>query len=135
MDAATNSSPTAVLLVDDNPAIIQWQSDFLTGCGLQPVCATSAEEALELCRSGRFQFRCIVSDMSMPGKNGHWLAQQCLAEFPRIPMILSTGYIDVVRPQQNIHSVLIKPYGPSLLLKSIRDAIAFGMTVIPLDGT
>ena len=134
MVPSKNSTMTAVLLVDDNPSIVQWQAEFLKDCGLQAVCASSAEEALAICRSGVFEIRCIVSDMSMAGKNGHWLAEQCLSQFPMIPMILSTGYADVARPQPNIHSVLIKPYGPSLLLKAIRDAVAFGMTAVPPEG-
>jgi DNA-binding NtrC family response regulator len=121
---ANSTTSPSVLLVDDDRSIVDWQMEFLKGCGLHSILATSADDAMAICRSGKHQLHCIVTDMSMPGKSGEWLAKQCLAEFPAIPIVLSTGYHDIVLALPNVHSVLIKPFGPSLLLKAIRDALS-----------
>ncbi len=112
-----------ILLVDDDRSIVEWQVDFLKISGFDAVGATTAEEAFVLFSEHGELIRCVVSDVTLPGKNGVWLAQTFAELAPEIPVVLCTGYDNILPPSPNVPTVLIKPFGPMLLLKAIRDAI------------
>ncbi len=57
-----------VLLVDDDPSLLETLGDFLTFEGYEVLCATSGEEALVKMRP--FQPDLIILDMGMPGMGG-----------------------------------------------------------------
>jgi CheY-like chemotaxis protein len=57
-----------LLLVDDDPSLLETLGDFLTFEGYEVVCATSGEDALIKMRP--FQPDLIILDMGMPGMGG-----------------------------------------------------------------
>ncbi|MEI7899902.1 MAG: response regulator [bacterium] len=57
-----------VLLVDDDPSLLETLGDFLTFEGYEVLCATSGEDALVKMRP--FQPDLIILDMGMPGMGG-----------------------------------------------------------------
>lgn len=57
-----------LLLVDDDPSLLETTSDFLVFEGYDVLCATSGEDALVKIRD--FQPDLIILDMSMPGMGG-----------------------------------------------------------------
>lgn len=116
-----------ILLVDDDRSIVEWQVEFLKTSGFDAVGTTTAEEALSLFSEHGELIRCVVADVTLPGKNGVWLAQTLAESAPELPVILCTGYDHILPPSPNVPTVLIKPFGPILLLKTIRDAIALGV--------
>jgi DNA-binding NtrC family response regulator len=65
----------------------------------------------------------------MPGgMNGIALAQEISNHYPRIPVVLTSGYNDVVQTAQNRFAILRKPFQLSALDKSIREALERGAT-------
>ncbi|MBV5332248.1 response regulator, partial [bacterium] len=57
-----------LLLVDDDPSLLETLGDFLTFEGYEVLCAASGEEALVKMRP--FQPDLIILDMGMPGMGG-----------------------------------------------------------------
>jgi DNA-binding NtrC family response regulator len=65
----------------------------------------------------------------MPGgMNGIVLAQEIGNHYPDIPVVLTSGYSDVVQTAQSRFSILRKPFQLSALEKSIREALERGAT-------
>jgi len=80
-----------VLLVDDEPALLELGSTYLSCADrdLRIKTAASARDALEKIRVGHFDV--IVSDYEMPGMNGIGLLKELKSEGCTIPFILFTG--------------------------------------------
>jgi len=85
------------------------------------VLARNATEALaELTRdAGRFQV--VFSDVVMPGVNGLELARRIRATYPDLPVILTSGYSELLASDPNHGFTLLrKPYS----LKQLASALA-----------
>jgi DNA-binding NtrC family response regulator len=54
------------------------------------------------------------------------LAQEIGNHYPHIPVVLTSGYSDVVQTAQSRFSILRKPFQLSALEKSIREALERG---------
>ncbi|MDO6459132.1 response regulator transcription factor [Granulosicoccaceae sp. 1_MG-2023] len=57
-----------VLLIEDDPGVMETLVDYLELSGLQPDCAYNGKQALERLREERFDV--IVADIMMPGPDG-----------------------------------------------------------------
>jgi PAS domain S-box-containing protein len=84
-----------VLLVDDQPAILELIEEILAPCGAIVRQCHSAAQALQALRVWRPDV--IVSDIAMPGEDGYWLMQQVRALAPEqggtIPAVALTAYV------------------------------------------
>ena len=81
-----------VLIVDDDPAIAEVLSAFLTSKGYTVATCLSGEEGLGLL--GETPFDLIVSDLEMPGVNGLEFLRQARARCPHVAFICVTAYED-----------------------------------------
>jgi FixJ family two-component response regulator len=82
--------PDAVLVVDDEPVVLEVASEALTMRGLEVTMATTAEEALELL--GKKDFGCLLTDKNLPKMNGIELMREARRLQPHCACILMTGY-------------------------------------------
>jgi len=83
-----------ILLVDDDPLLIDVCSQMLEHLGYRVMTADSGEEALELFRAHTGLFDLVISDMNMPGMNGAQLTRELLAIRPGLPVLLCSGYCE-----------------------------------------
>ncbi len=114
-----------VLLVEDNVDVADACTAYLTRLGYRVKMATSARAALDLLQRGE-KVDLVLSDILMPGgMNGVELARSIRSKYPRLPILLTTGYSasaqDAVR--QNF-IVVQKPYELETLKKSLEEALA-----------
>jgi len=110
------------LVVDDEPVIRHLIMAVLRRDGFEAIEAENGVQALELLRKlcGAVEF--LVSDIKMPIMDGIALACAVRAEFPAVPIILVSGYADVVRakhPELNFEFVQ-KPFLPATLLGVVK---------------
>ena len=82
----------AVMLVDDEEALVRLGEEMIARLGYEPVGFTSAAEALKAFRIDPQRFAAVLSDETMPGMTGSQLAEQIIALRPDIPIILMSGY-------------------------------------------
>ena len=102
---------TSVLIVDDEPAVRDLMSRWVTALGLRPQTASNADEALASMRVRHYDL--AVIDVMMPGRDGLWLAAQLRREHPQTAVIVATAYTDLVNAeveQAPIADFLIKPF-------------------------
>ena len=105
---ATSGSGT-ILLVEDNPEVATASTGLLEQLGYAVRWVSNAEEALaEIDGQG---IDLVFSDIVMPGKmDGLALAQTIRLKYPRLPILLATGYSDTLRRTSLGFQILKKPY-------------------------
>ena len=82
--------PSSVLVVDDEPIVLQLFSRVLKEKGLRARTASSAEEALQLLEQGGFA--CVLADKNMPGMDGIEMLRRVREAQPHCAFIVMTGY-------------------------------------------
>jgi len=107
--AAASSGSGIILLVEDNPDVATATAGLLEQLGYAVRWVSNAEEALvELDGEG---IDLVFSDIVMPGKmDGLALAQAIREKYPRLPILLATGYSDTLRRTSLGFQILRKPY-------------------------
>ena len=73
----------------------------------------------------------VVSDIKMPKLDGIQLANLVRAEFPKIPIILVSGYVDVALENQPWVEFIPKPFLLSALLNIVRKMVAMAKAATP----
>ncbi|MDX1392842.1 MAG: sigma-54 dependent transcriptional regulator [Gemmatimonadota bacterium] len=100
-----------LLIVDDDPAILESLADALDGGSATVRTARSAEEAIELLAP--FEPEVILSDLKMPGMDGLGLLELVRERLPGVDVVLMTAYEDmptVVRAMRGgAADFLVKP--------------------------
>jgi PAS domain S-box-containing protein len=81
-----------VLVVDDQPDVLEVTAELFRSLGFDVLCANSGEEALQTLGRAK-QVSLLFSDVVMPGMNGPELARQATALAPGLKVILASGYI------------------------------------------
>jgi CheY-like chemotaxis protein len=108
-----------VLVVEDEPAVLDVVSYILEEDGFSVLRAARASEALTML--GR-SVDLLLTDVVMPGPmNGFELAREARSLRPGLPIICMTGYIDVDhRPHQAFYDhLLAKPFKPRHVLAAV----------------
>jgi DNA-binding NtrC family response regulator len=103
-------SPNRILVVDDDPAILELFRDSLMDLSFEVITATSALQALELDFS---KIDCIVTDVMMPLMNGVEFISTLNARGDNKIIFFITGYKDFPREELNkLHprAIIFKPF-------------------------
>ncbi|UVJ45433.1 sigma-54 dependent transcriptional regulator [Pseudomonas sp. LS1212] len=107
-----------VLLVEDDRALREALGDTLLLGGHAYRAVGCAEQALEVV--GTEAFSLVISDVNMPGMDGHQLLAQLRARQPQLPVLLMTAHGAVERAvdamRQGAADYLVKPFEPKALL-------------------
>ncbi|WP_153787321.1 sigma-54 dependent transcriptional regulator [Pseudomonas sp. EMN2] len=110
-----------VLLVEDDRTLRQALADTLEIGGFAHHAVGSAEEALHAV--AREPFSLVVSDVNMPGMDGHQLLAQLGRNHPQLPVLLMTAHAAVERAvdamRQGAVDYLVKPFEPKALLSLV----------------
>lgn len=110
-----------VLLVEDDPALREALADTLQLAGHRFVALANAEQALRALAKESFDL--LISDVNMPGMDGHQLLAQLKVERPDLPVLLMTAYATVERAVMAMRlgavDYLVKPFEPKTLLELI----------------
>ena len=102
-------TPATILLVDDDALIASSTLALLEDLGHKVVEASSGSEALELLDGG-LQPDLIITDHAMPGMTGIELAVRVRSRKPELPILLATGYAELVGAQPIELPRLAKPF-------------------------
>jgi PAS domain S-box-containing protein len=81
-----------ILLVDDEPLILQYCHEMIKSLGFTVLSAQGAEEALSIYKKQGRTIDVAILDMVMPKTSGLQLLEQLKAINPEIKAIISTGY-------------------------------------------
>ena len=127
VEHADTTTPTParrlrVLVVEDEPLVLDTVVECLTADGHTVVSAASGRQALEKFTADDFDV--VLTDWAMPGMNGDQLAGAIKRLSPASPVIVLSGFGDTLQPSAgtpaNVDAVLSKP----VTLDALRAALA-----------
>lgn len=100
-----------VLVVDDEPDVADMAEVLLGAHGLEALVAYSGADALALL-AAHPDIDAVVSDVMMPGMTGLQLAEQIDQQYPKVKIVLASGYMapDMTAGQPLKRLFLAKPY-------------------------
>lgn len=81
-----------ILVVEDEPAVLEVARTMLTARGYKVIGAASPEQALEAAAMHDEEICLLITDVVMPGMNGKELAQKLLGLYPSLKCIYMSGY-------------------------------------------
>ena len=114
-----------VLCVDDEPVILSLMSRLLEGLDLSATTASGPDRALDLFDHGRFDL--VVTDIRMPGMDGHAFLAEIRARDPQVPVIVATGHASLdnaIRAlRDGASGMLIKPFTADEFGKEVTAAL------------
>lgn len=120
--------PLKILFVDDQPIICELVSELLRSDGHAVDTANSGGLALEKCQWVNYDL--VITDLAMPGMNGGQLAGVLRQLNPGKPIIMLTGFADLLSEpggsNPNIDVVLAKPASLEELRRAIFEAFTRG---------
>lgn len=116
-----------ILFVDDEPPIATMGKRMLERLGYSVESMTSSVEALSVFRTKPDEFDLVITDMTMPKMRGDQLAAELIRIRKDIPIIICTGYSNVLTEAKTknpgICLVVAKPLITHEIAKMIRDVL------------
>jgi PAS domain S-box-containing protein len=125
-DKATGSSTLSgsILLVEDNPQVADVTAQMLTTMGFRVEVVDRARKALQRLDSETGGIDLLLTDVVMPdAMNGVDLAAQVRDRFPKLPILLTSGYNDAVTPASGAFPLLRKPVPYDELYRAVCTAL------------
>lgn len=117
-----------ILLVDDESAILAFAQSMIEQMGYSVRTHSSSIQALEAFSQAPHAFDLVITDQTMPLLTGVDLAAKMLAIRSDIPVILITGFSEIVSAEQareqGISVYLEKPFTRNSLAKAISRALS-----------
>ncbi len=102
-----------ILYIDDEQMIAAMAEEILSYLGFSISSITDSRAALDIFSANPRQFDIVITDQTMPGLTGLELSQKLLSIRPDLPIILCTGYSEIVSAEMaktmGIAEYLIKP--------------------------
>jgi putative two-component system response regulator len=117
----------SLLIVDDDPFVLEAISELLRGSGYQVCSRQNAEAALAEVRHRGFDV--VLTDIKMPEMTGIDLLQRIHALQPQMPVILLTAFaeldvaVDAVK--RGAFDFITKPYSADYLLHAVEKAVKY----------
>jgi DNA-binding NtrC family response regulator len=111
-----------VLIVDDEPPILEFAARALCAAGYKVLRAATAARALELVKGGD-AVDLVVSDIVMPEMQGPQLVTEIQRVSPCTGAVLMSGYVGAAEVPANV-PFLVKPFSPRDLVGIVERALA-----------
>ncbi len=109
-----------ILVVDDDPSVLETTSSMLDDLGYRPIAANNLETALAAVSDEKIDL--AIVDLAMPGVHGLELGRELQRRQPGLPIVFCSGYPDLIeatdeRVERGL--LLSKPYSSRELAAKI----------------
>jgi PAS domain S-box-containing protein/putative nucleotidyltransferase with HDIG domain len=125
MGSEQGAPPGRILVVDDEPALLEATRDALEAEGFETVGHASSREALEELERGSYD--ALLTDLSLAGMDGIQLARAAVAIDSRIAPIVMTGHASIDSAVEAVKAgafdYIAKPFKMKELLSRLRRAL------------
>ncbi|MEW6658296.1 MAG: PAS domain S-box protein [Thermodesulfobacteriota bacterium] len=123
-----------LLFVDDDADFFQAGQRMLTELGYEVAAFDNSLEALQEFQAQPRQFDLLICDQTMPGLTGLELAAACSRVRPDLPIILCTGFSEIITPEKvraaGVREVVTKPFDLRQIGESIKKVLKKNQTIV-----
>jgi CheY-like chemotaxis protein len=113
-----------ILIAEDEEPLRDLVARALIEQGHRVMATADGTEALEALQSSDGDFDVLLADIKMPGMDGIALALAVARDFPKIPILLMTGYADQRERAAGIESLICDGVAKPIKMVEIRSAVA-----------
>jgi two-component system, cell cycle response regulator CpdR len=117
-----------VLIADDEESMRMLVARAIAMDGHEIVTAQDGAEALDILTREDGAFDLLLTDIQMPIMDGIALALSAARDFPRLTVLLMTGFADQRERASNlnaiVHDVITKPFSVADIRTAVADALA-----------
>jgi two-component system, cell cycle response regulator CpdR len=117
-----------VLIADDEDSMRMLVARAIAMDGHDTVTAQDGAEALEILTREDGAFDLLLTDIQMPVMDGIALALSAARDFPKLTILLMTGFADQRERASNLsaiaHDVITKPFSVADIRTAVADALA-----------
>jgi two-component system, cell cycle sensor histidine kinase and response regulator CckA len=118
---------SAILVVDDDRAVLRLVDSCLRVHGLQSLSASTARDAQKLFEQRQDEIVLLLSDIRMPGTDGPTLARALLDQKPDLQVLFMSGFTEDDWPETAFvrrFAFIGKPFTPGLLIRTLKEMLA-----------
>jgi len=119
-----------ILFVDDEKALADMGKKTLERLGYEVIATTSSTDALDTFRANHDKLDLVITDQTMPNMTGDMLAKELMGIRSDIPIILCTGYSELITKESaeamGIRAFVMKPLTIRDLATTIRKVLDKG---------
>jgi PAS domain S-box-containing protein len=116
-----------ILLVDDEQLLVDTLKEMLKDLGYSVTATNRSLDAHKMFRADPKSFDLVMTDLTMPDMTGIDLAREINRIDPDMPIILCTGFSELIQPDQaraaGIREILFKPVIRSQLSVAVRKVL------------
>jgi len=123
---ATQRGSETILLVEDEEAVRESTSEFLTLRGYTVLQGKNGDDALRILHTLKGKLHLLITDVVMPGMSGRDLADRVLALRPATKVLYVSGYTESMVVRHGVESVecfMQKPFSLSALGNKVREVL------------
>ena len=115
-----------ILVVDDEPAVVEFADRALQGAGYKTTTATSGQAAVQICEEQGCP-DLLLTDLRMPQMAGDELASRLRQRDPDLKVLYISGYAQdsdaIERALRSGDAFLAKPFTVGNLARQVRDVL------------
>ena len=112
-----------ILVVDDEPALLESMRSYLTRLGHSVTAFQNAETAWERVTADLCAYSVVIVDMTLEGMSGEEFIRRLLGRNPAVAVLATSGYPGSLhnfeRPLGARIAMLEKPFTPNMLTEAL----------------
>jgi len=119
---------TTILVVDDEPAVLETVRDGLAAHGYQVLTAGGGDEAMQVAQAHQGPIALALVDVVMPGMSGPEVVQRLHATRPELKVLFMSGFsteVVVVHGLDTGDPILVKPFSLDTLGRKVREILDY----------
>ena len=110
-----------ILLVEDEAFVRNVTCEVLQAIGYRVMCAKNSAEGSGLHERFSEEIELLITDVVLPGENGHALAERLQRRNPDLKVLLVTGYAEQMKfSGQGYFECLAKPFSSAALVERMQ---------------
>jgi len=116
-----------ILFLDNEESLLKMGKQMLESLGYKVFLESSSIKALEAFKSDPGKYDLVISGLTMPEMSGDKLAEELIRLKPGIPIILCTGYSELITEEKTrqigVRAFLTKPVAMRKMAETVRMAL------------
>jgi DNA-binding response OmpR family regulator len=120
--------PQTILVVDDDPGVLDVVRQILETQGFGVLAAASGEEALKLAQTHAGPIALLLADVVMLGLSGPETAARLAASRPETRVLYMSGFTTEVVQARGLRDgdpLIVKPFSPEKLAQRIKEVVEY----------